>query len=83
MSEITEKEYRKLKQDVEDAAKAAERAKGSLDTSIAALKKDFGCSNLKEAKDRLAALELQATVAIKEFERVWKAYKEKWEENAE
>ena len=78
MNELTEKQYRQLKRDVEESKAAAERARGALEQTIKTLKEEFEVENIKQAKNKLLALELKATTSQKEFERAFKDYEEKW-----
>jgi len=81
MHEITEKQYRELKQDVEDAKTEADKVKGALEATVATLKKDYGVSNLKEAKAKLAKLEKETETASLRFERSLKEYERRWHED--
>jgi hypothetical protein len=78
MSDITEKQYRELKQDVEDAKTEADKAKGALEATIATLKKDYDVSNLKEAKVKLAKFRKETETAQLRFERSLKEYERRW-----
>lgn len=79
-AEITEEKYRKLKQQVEEAKGEADRAQGALDQLLARLKEEFDCSNLKEAKAKLAELESKKKKAESVFEKVLADYEEKWKQ---
>lgn len=78
MNEITEKQYRLLKQDVEEAKTEADKAKGALEATIATLKTDYGVSSIKEAKVKLAKLREEKETAGLRFERTLKEYKRRW-----
>jgi len=78
MSEITEKQYRHLKQEVETTKTAAERAKGALDATINTLKSEYGVDNLKAAKKQLATLQKDAEAIEAEFVEAFEAYETKW-----
>lgn len=80
MSTLTEQAYKKLKSEVEETSKKAERARGALQETITQLKEEFNCKSLKEAKNKLAALEVRAEAAKQEFERAVAAYESKWAE---
>ena len=77
---ISEKEYRRLKEEVDEAKAAAHRAKGALDQTLALLKKEFGVDNLKDAKKELSKLEEKVKSAQEAFEEAWQDYTEKWDE---
>ena len=81
MSSITEHEFLELKREVEDAKAQAERARGALEQSMQNLKEAFGVSSLKEAKQKLAALETEAEAAEAAFTKAFKAYQKKWGDN--
>ena len=78
MNDITERQYKELAADVETAKAAAERAKGALETTAAALNSEFNVTSIKQAKDKLTTLKLQAAVAKSNFEKAFKAYDKKW-----
>lgn len=77
-TEISEQEYRKLKQEVEDTKSEASRAQGALDQLTARLKEEFGCRDIKEAKAKLAELRAKKEKAESAFNKAMDAYKEKW-----
>ena len=79
-TEITEEKYRKLKQQVEETKAEADRAQGALDQLLTRLKEEFDCSNLKEAKAKLAELEAKKKKAESVFEKVLADYEEKWKQ---
>jgi len=83
MSEITDKEYRELKREVEQAQGAAQRARGALDQTIQTLKEDFGCENLGDAKEKLKQLERKRDKAEKAFVESMVTYKEDWKDGSE
>jgi len=78
MSTITEEQYRQLKLDVEEAKAASQRARGALERTVADLKDQFGANNLKEAKEKLAALKVDAAASQNAFEKAFKTYDKKW-----
>lgn len=78
MNELTEKRYQQLKRDVDESRTAAERARGALDATIKTLKEEFKVANIEQAKNKLAALKLEAAVAQKKFEKAFDDYQKKW-----
>jgi hypothetical protein len=44
------KRFAKIKQQAEEAKSEADRARGALEQLMARLKKEFGCTTLKQAK---------------------------------
>lgn len=78
MPELNEKEYRRLKQEVEDAKSEANKAKGALEQLMSQLKEDFDCDDLKSAKRLLEELKTKRDKAQKDFEKEMQTYEEKW-----
>ena len=78
MSELTEKRFRELKDEVQEARTAADKAKGAVETLVKNLQDEFKCKNPKEAKELLEELKKEADKAEKEFDKALKAYEEKW-----
>ena len=72
--------YIKWKERVEAAQEKATKAEGALGEVKKRLKKEFGCSSIKEAKTKLAQLEKQKEQAEKKFNKELKTFKEKWDE---
>ena len=83
MSEITEKQYRQLKQEVEDAKSEAERAKGALDQLMSQLKSEFDCDDLRSAKALLEDLQAKRDKAQRAFETEMSTYEKKWQKEEE
>lgn len=78
MNTLTESQYRRLKQDVEDAKSEAERSRGAHEQLVKRLKEEFGCDTVKEGKAKLKQLEAEAKQAEKEFQAAVKEYEKKW-----
>lgn len=78
MAEITEKGYRQLKQQVEEAKSEADKAKGALEQLMSQLKSEFDCEDLKEAKVLLGKLQTKRDRAQEDFEKEMKDYAKKW-----
>lgn len=83
MKQITEDQYRKLKQEVEDAQSKAERAKGALDQLLKRLKEEFDCGNVKEAKKLLKQFEQERDEARAAFQKAMENYEESWKKTDE
>ncbi len=75
---LTESQFRRLKQDVEDAKSEAERSRGAYDQLLHQLKEEFGCASVKDAKTLLSKLEAKAEKAEKEFQTALAGYERKW-----
>jgi len=75
---ITEEQYRKLKQEVENAKSEADRAEGALGQLLQRLKEEFGCDNIKEARALLTTLNSKQEKAEAAFEKSMEAYEERW-----
>lgn len=80
MDQLTEKQYRDLKREVEEAKAASERARGALDQIMLQLKEDFDCDDVKEAKAKLEELQKENEKAEKLFLKALKDYEDKWKE---
>ena len=78
---ISEKEFRQLKDEVEQAKSDADKAKGALDQLMSQLKEEFDCDNLEEAKTLLKDFEKKRSKAAEEFEREMKTYQKKWKKD--
>lgn len=81
MNALTEKKYRQLKDDVENAKSEAARARGAQDQLMQRLKGDFGCSTLKEAEAKLEELQKESASLEKKFNKALADYEEKWHES--
>ena len=77
---MNEEQFRKLKQDYEDAVAEAERAKGGLEQLMKRIKEDFQCEDLKSAKKLLAELEEKKERAEKAFDKAMDDYERKWKQ---
>lgn len=78
MKQITEEQYKKLKQDVERAKTESDQARGALNQLMSRLQEEFECEDVEEAKQLLARLEKESEKAYKDFADAMDAYKEKW-----
>lgn len=78
MSAPTETSYRDLKQEVEEAKSAADKAQGALETLLERLKTEFDCKTVKEAKQRLVELETEKEEAATAYTKAMTAYEKRW-----
>ena len=72
-------DFTALKEEVEKARQNASEAKGARAHILEILKRDFGCSSLREARNMLGGLEKsnaaqtqQLTLAIEKYRRTWR-----------
>lgn len=77
-SELTEQEFKDLKEEVQEARATADRAKGAMETLVKTLKDEFECDSPKEAKALLEKLEREMEKAQKAFDEAREDYQEKW-----
>lgn len=75
---ITEKEYRALKQEVEEAKADAEQAKGALNQLMKQLADEFECETVDQAERELRIFKDNAKEAEKTYQKSLKAYERKW-----
>lgn len=68
----------KLKAQIEENQRRADRAQGALDQALAQLRQDYGCKGLKGAKKLLARLERQTAKAKAQFVRELQAFEEQY-----
>lgn len=80
-------ELQKLQKFVERQRQEVERAKGALEENLKILKRDYGCSTLKQAQKKLQEMESEQEEQQKDFDKALRVFKDKWfsesEENAE
>lgn len=79
MNELSEREFQKLKQEVEAAKSRADQARGAHDQLMKRLEEEFDCHSLAEAKKLLTQLQTEATEAADAFEKAFKSYQQKYE----
>jgi len=78
MEAITEKEYRQLKQEVEDAKAASQRARGQMDQLLARLKEEHGCASVDAARTLLEKKKKELERLNKTFREEMVEYERKW-----
>jgi len=67
-----------LKRKIGAAQARAERAAGVLDQILATLKREWGCSTIEEAKEKLKALTKRADRLSSEFREKSQKFEEVW-----
>jgi len=72
------KEYEQLREAVEEARDARERARGAYDATIGTLRLQFDVGNLKEAKELLEKYESQSKDLEGKIETLQKQFVKKW-----
>jgi hypothetical protein len=75
---ISEKEYNRLKSQVEDARESASEAKGALDQLKKRLQEEFGCETVEDANKLLKEMERKLDKAETEYQEAVKDYRNKW-----
>lgn len=70
--------YKKLKRMVEEKKQERDRAEGALQSLLTQLKRDHGCSTLKEAKQLYKKLQKEEAEAELAFEDKLSAFESKW-----
>ena len=74
----TLQDYLRLKDEVEQAQKQADRSAGALEQSLKRLKDEFDCSSLKEAESMLKTLKKQEQKHRQDFEEALAEFEEEW-----
>lgn len=72
-------ELTRLQETVRSANSEAERAEGALTEVLARLKRDFGCSSIKDAKRKLQELENDSETAKERFETALTEFKKEYQ----
>ncbi len=75
---ITVKEFARLKTQVEEANKTAERSVGALEEIRKQLKEDFDCTSLSHAKAMLSNLTQKIIDSETAFQEALSEFQEKW-----
>lgn len=70
--------FRRLKQAVESKRRDHDRAIGAVESLLKTLKREHGCSSLKEAEALYEKLQKQEAKAELEFEDKFAAFENKW-----
>lgn len=73
-------EYKNLKERAEQAKREADRAAGALEQTMTRIKTEFGCATLKEARAKLAKLEVEENELGREFDTKLQAFSTKWKD---
>jgi hypothetical protein len=72
------KRYQRLKDDCEELQREASRAEGGLEQTMARLKDEHGCDDLKSAKALAAKLRKDAEKAEAEYNKALTEFDRKW-----
>ena len=72
--------YVQIKKQVESAQQQADQAKGALGQVMGQIKKEFGCTSLKQAKIKRRQLEEQKVSSKKAFDKAVEKFEEDWSE---
>ena len=77
------KRYTQIKEALKTSQTRLAQAQGARDVILKDLKKQFGCSTLKEAQEKLELLKKQQTTANKQFQEALDNFEEKWGDKLE
>lgn len=73
--------FQKVKDDIDSARQRIARAEGGLAELLKRLKKNFGCSSVKEARAKLEKLELEIESKTKLFNKRLVKLEAKWKQS--
>lgn len=68
----------KLKRRVDKLRQRADQAKGARDQIMLRLKKEYGCSTIEEAEEKLKEMREEERKLLKVYLKKKKAFEEKW-----
>lgn len=80
MTILTLDDYPELKRRSAELAKEAERAAGRYDELMARLKKEYGCSTIKQAQKLLEQIKDEEQEALRSWNAALKKLKKDWPE---
>ena len=83
MDKLTEKRFNELRDQAEEAQRAASKAEGARDQLLDRLKDDFGCNSREDGKTLLKKLQKEEATALTELEEAMDAYEKKWKADAD
>ena len=83
MAEVSEKEYKRLKRQAEEAKTEHDRAQGQLEAAMERLEEEFECTTLKEADKLQKQLDKEAAEAEAEYEAARDEFEEQWAERVD
>jgi predicted nucleic acid-binding Zn-ribbon protein len=70
--------YNRLKAEIEEAQREADKAQGAIDTLSDQIAAEYGCRGAKAARQLHAELEREADEAEAAYEAALKAFEEEW-----
>jgi hypothetical protein len=70
--------FEKLKKQVRKLQRETDRAEGALEVAMKELKKEFGCSTIEEAKERLQQLTLEERTLRRSFKKKLGEAEKQW-----
>jgi len=73
-------QYKELKDKADKAQQNHNKAEGALDQIKRQLKEDFGCSSLKDAKNKLKMLTKEVAEAEKDLQNAMDEFESEWED---
>lgn len=75
---INEREFKRLKQQVDGAKTARDQATGQLEASMQRLKDEFDCDSLKDAERTVKKLKTEANQAETKYNSAMEEFEEAW-----
>lgn len=78
---FTEDQFRKLRKDNAEARTLAEQSKGAMNQIKAAMRKEFGVSKIKEARQKLEELRREQSDREAKLQKMMDEYDRKWNES--
>lgn len=83
MAKLTEQRFNELRDQAEEAQRAASKAEGARDQLLDRLKDDFGCDSLEVGKTLLKKLQKEEAAALEELDEALADYERKWKADAD
>lgn len=83
MEKLTEQKYRELKDESEEAQRAADKAEGARDEMLTRLKEEFDCKSLEEGQKLLKKLSKEEAEKLAELTIEMETYEKKWKQDEE
>ncbi len=72
------KKLTKIKDQVTDLKRSADRAQGAFDRILKQLKDDYDCDSLEEAKDKLSKRRKELKVVEHDFDVAMRKFEKRW-----
>jgi len=72
--------FGELKTRVEESKKELAKAEGALSEQMRRLEKDYGCTTVKEAKEKLKAMTAERSSLGKRYDKLLDSFTAEWED---